>query len=94
MDRYFSLLTLLFILLYGYNGNISAQQRSEEQVKAIALNGYQKARGNAPRHSCLKSTEMLDNLGIDSCKEAFYLYRFEVKGTERSVYKTLCPKIG
>lgn len=85
MDRYVSLLTLLFILLFGDNGKISAQQRSVEQVKAIALNGYQKARGNAPRHSCLKSTEMLDNLGIDSCKEAFYLYRFEEQGQKSFV---------
>ena len=85
MDRYVSLLTLLLILLFGDNGKISAQQRSVEQVKAIALNGNQKARRNALRHSCLKSTEMLDNIGIDSCKEAFYLYRFEGQGQKSFV---------
>ena len=85
MDRYVSLLTLLLILLFGDTGNISAQQRSVEQVKAIALNGNLKARRNALRHSCLKSTEMLDNLGIDSCKEAFYLYRFEGQGQKSFV---------
>lgn len=70
MDKYVTLLKLLFILFFVDINSIYAQQRSIEQVEAIALSNKLKAKRNAPHHSRLKSTEILDKLGIDSSKEA------------------------
>lgn len=85
MDKYVTLLKLLFILFFVDINSIYAQQRSIEQVEAIALSNKLKAKRNAPHHSRLKSTEILDKLGIDSSKEAFYLYRFEEQGQKSFV---------